>query len=114
MKKIISIALMLLPILTYADDEYMTGNKLLRQLESTNSGERLFAVGYISGSIDAITASKMLLSAKPVACVSDGVTYTQLSDIIQNYLKKEPKERHIGAPILIITAIQEAYPCTEK
>ncbi|MEQ1599700.1 MAG: hypothetical protein ABL880_10090 [Methylotenera sp.] len=74
MKKIIYIALLLLPVLTYADDEYMTGNKLLRQIESANSNERLFATGYISGFIDAITASKMLLNAKPVACVPDGVT----------------------------------------
>lgn len=114
MKKMIYIALMLLPVLTYAEDEYMTGNKLLRQIESTNSNERTFATGYISGFVDAIIGSKMLLNAKPVACVPAGVTYTQLNDIIHNYLKNEPKERHKSAILLIITSIRETYPCKEN
>lgn len=112
MKKIVAIALLLLPILTYAEDEAMTGNKLLRWMESTNSNERVFARGYVSGFTEGIVGSNVLLNAKQVACLPEGVTYTQLNDIIHNYLKKEPKYRHKVATFLIIASIREAYPCT--
>lgn len=114
MKKIISIALMLLPVLTYADDEYMTGNKLLRLIESSNSNDRLFAQGYITGAIETITFSKVLLRAQISACVPDGVTYTQINDVVHNYLKKEAKERHKPATLIIASSFSEAYPCTLK
>lgn len=114
MKKIISIALLLLPILTYAEDEAMTGNKLLRQMESTNSNDRNFANGYISGVVEGITVSQVLLNAKSVACLPEGVSYRQLNDIIHNYLKNEPKERHKLATFLILASIHQTYPCAEK
>ena len=114
MKKIISIALLLLPILTYADDEVMTGNKLLRQMESTNSNDRYYATGFIGGVVEGIIFSEVLLNAKSVTCLPDEVTHTQLNDIIHNYLKKEPKERHKLANSLILTSILDAYPCAKK
>lgn len=102
---------MLMPVLAYADNDFMTGNKLFSQIESSNSNERAFAKGYISGFVEGIIGSNVLLNSKVITCVPEGVTYTQLRDIIHDYLKKEPKERHKAAPFLIMASIHESYPC---
>jgi hypothetical protein len=48
----------------------------------------------------------------PYACPGRGVTLAQVQDVIKNYLYAHPESRNKGSARLIVTALQEAFPCS--
>ncbi len=45
------------------------------------------------------------------ACIPKDASYVQLRDVVIAYLKKRPEYRHKAANELILTAMQDNFPC---
>jgi hypothetical protein len=46
-----------------------------------------------------------------VFCLPSTVTVGQLNDMIRNYLRNTPAERHLPADVIIVKAFGVAFPC---
>jgi hypothetical protein len=84
---------------------FATGNKLLKDCQSTDVVEQTYCFGYIAGIVDALDDQRR-------ACLPNkGVTIGQVSDIVVQWLQANPKDRHYAAAGLIAAAIAKAFPC---
>jgi hypothetical protein len=99
MKKIF-IACLLVP--TIANAEFLSGNRLLSDLNGTPM-ERMLALGYVMGVADTFTNSTV--------CPPDNVTAGQVQDIVKKHLEQNPASRHYTADSLIRNKLQEIWPC---
>jgi hypothetical protein len=45
------------------------------------------------------------------ACIRDGVTVTQIADVVKLWLQKHPENRDYAAAGLVAAALEEAFPC---
>lgn len=103
--------------------EYVSGNNLLDWCSTARSSQlyyqdssscREFVVGVHDGVEAAMTlVSRYAELENPieVLCVPSGVTAGQLAEIVTNYLRANPENRHESANYLVILALMEAYPC---
>lgn len=87
---------------SYADEIWMTGNKLKYWIDSYDEYARGNAIGYILGVVDALNGKSF--------SVKMDVTKGQMRDVVYIYLDKNPHLRHIQASTLVIEAMKEAYP----
>lgn len=62
-------------------------------------GDALFFHGYVSGVLDALNVS-----------LPAGVELSQCSEIVANYLKSHPEDRHLPASFLVVCAVREKFP----
>jgi hypothetical protein len=60
--------------------------------------------GYIAGASD-------VLNSQGTVCTPKEVTVHQTVDVILNYLREHPAQRHMAAPMLIGAALGQAFPC---
>ena len=86
-----------------------TGNELLNFCQSgepTNNPNVIMGIcdGYISGIIQVYTLMKHL-------CPSEFSTNQQLRDIVLRHLKNHPETRDQIAPVLILDATKNMFPC---
>ncbi len=44
-------------------------------------------------------------------CVPDEVTVGQITKVVVKYLKDHPEKLHLGAGLLTMTALKDAFPC---
>jgi hypothetical protein len=88
---------------------FATGNKLLKDCQSTDVVERNLCLGYIAGIFDALDGNT--LDQQHRACLPKGVTIGQVSDIVVQWLQANPKDRHYAAAGLVAAAIAKAFPC---
>lgn len=82
-----------------------SGNDLLSDLKS-ESNKGFFALGYVVGTTDILGISGFLGSCFKQP---DGVTYAQKIDVVENYLERNPQDRHLEAEVLIFQAMSEAF-----
>lgn len=59
-------------------------------------------LGYVVGVHDAI---ELML------CVPNGVTAGQLTEIVARSIVNNPNSRHLDGSVLVVKAINEAFPC---
>jgi hypothetical protein len=71
----------------------------------------MFCLGYIDGVADAL--DKNIINGYK-ACVPDGVTAGQLQDVVVQYLRLNPADRHFLAFGLVADAISKAFPCRRQ
>jgi|SaaInl7_200m_RNA_FD_contig_21_3164376_length_1493_multi_8_in_0_out_0_2 hypothetical protein len=72
-------------------------------------------MAYILGAFDTYQAAAVVPTANlPSLCEPKGLTSYHLRDIVIKHLKDNPKERHLGGPLLVLDAINEAYPCPKE
>lgn len=111
--------------------ENLSGNDMVQPCITeyeTNPSLRLFCVGYIIGTVEAMRygASFALLHSKFVAagddpnivanlalnvCLPEGTENGQLIDVFRKWLIENPKDRHQQASFLIQIAVSESFPC---
>lgn len=104
MKKLAAI-LMFVPLIAHA--EFWTGNDLYNKLTSSDSMERIHAMGYVVGIYDA--------NVKVHFCPNEaGITVGQITDITKNYLAANPSTRNLAAYGLVTVAFRQIWPCTNK
>lgn len=103
MKKLLVI-LALVPTMAHAG--FLTGNELYSRMNSTDTSERIYALGYLVGVYDASEAVDH--------CSSGGVTAGQIRDVVKQYMDNNPSIRHFMADILVRVALGKAWPCAKK
>lgn len=79
------------------------GNKLLSDMEENVNTSKMYALGYVAGVVDSLN--------QIVFCLPSTVTVGQLNDMIRNYLRNTPAERHLPADVIISKAFGVAFPC---
>ena len=62
-------------------------------------GKALFFQGYVRGVLDALNVS-----------LPAGVKMSQCCEIVANYLKAHPEDRHLPASFLVVCAVREKFP----
>lgn len=103
MKKFIAI-LLFVPMVAHA--EFESGNTLLSKLDSSTIADRMFALGYVIGVVDAY----MNVSV----CPPQGVTAGQINDMVRNYISNNPATRNRSADLLISEALKQVWPCRNQ
>jgi hypothetical protein len=89
---------------------FSDGNKMLKDCEGQESP---FVSGVCLGQLWGIVDGYELLTVteKKAFCRPSGVSGTQLKDVVVAYLRSHPDRRHLGAPQLMLLALNEAWPC---
>jgi hypothetical protein len=84
-----------------ADCEYFLARPPTLPLDALKAGH---CIGYIQGVWDA-------LLRKRDVCRPDGLTGSQLGDVVKLYLRNHPETRHQTADELVAAALKEKFPC---
>ena len=103
MKRIIIIAAL---FCGSAHAEFMDGNKLLSDMQSPHSDERMFAMGYIAGVADA--------GRSTISCPHANVTIGQMRDAVRQHLEVTPTLRHHTADVIVNYVLGKAWPCPKR
>ena len=101
MKKLI-LATCLTALSLAANANYVNGNQLHADLMGSNS-DRAFALGFVSGVVDSYDGE--------LFCTPRGANLGQLRDVVQQFLLRNPKERHRNAAAIVAIALVIDYPC---
>jgi hypothetical protein len=105
MKKILfATVCMMFTASVFAQVQFQTGNKLKQKCDG-GVGDELFCVGYVTGIADAHAMS---------ICTPKEVTQGQNMNIVKKYLNDNPAQLHRDADVLVLTALQQAFPCPKK
>jgi Rap1a immunity proteins len=64
--------------------------------------------------IDAMTAMELAGVMKKLSCEPPGVTAGQVKDVVVRYLEKHPESRHAVGASLVLAALYEAFPCSNR
>jgi hypothetical protein len=92
----------------------MDGNELMRRCGfSRTSYEYGFCFGSIIGVAELVSALNILglIEGRQSACVPANAANGQIVDVVKNYLRDNPAQRHMMASGLIVAALIQAFPC---
>lgn len=111
MKKTLLYCALLFASATSTAVQFIDGNILLARLKG-NGADPIWGMAYVVAVNDAKTFDARG-GAKGADCFStpSGVRAQQLSDIVSQWLERNPQERHYAAPGLVSAALASAYPC---
>ncbi|UJX41091.1 hypothetical protein K9F62_20830 [Desulfovibrio sp. JY] len=97
--------ILLLSISPYAGENifvYDSGNDLFESMkDGYGSPKKNYAMGYVIGVTD--TLQGIVLNINP------GVTKIQIFDVVFNYLKENPQERHENARTIVLKSLIKAF-----
>jgi hypothetical protein len=121
MKNFLAIMLLLIPINTYAE---VDGNELYSLLTSDQTSENFKGLMFINGLIQMEDYHKFLehTLAKEknrapdksrFPCFPANATAGQAVDLVRNYLRNHPEDRHYNAAQLGHFAMIQAWPCSK-
>ena len=100
--KNILVSLLLVPVI--ANAEFVTGNKLLKDIQSRETINLAFAMGYIAGVADANQSIRY--------CPPEGIVLSQLRDMAEQYLIANASTRNLSADVLIGDMLSTRWPCS--
>jgi len=66
---------------------------------------------YFIGVFEAMVVSETNFGARPPYCMPDAVTAGQAADVVAQYVRQNPQNRHLGAITLTAEAWSQAWPC---
>lgn len=89
-----------------AQAHFIDGNQLFANIESQTPAERTFAIGFVTGVVDA--------AQNEIVCVPDRVTIRQIVDISKTHLQQNPSIRHKPAAYIVLKAVSDVWPCKTK
>jgi hypothetical protein len=104
MKKLIA-AMLFVPMLAHANG-FVSGNDLLRRMDSQETFDRLYALGFVLGVHDTLGGE--------VICAPQGATAGQLRDVVRKHLTNNPETRDLGAATIVMVSLAVTYPCSKK
>jgi hypothetical protein len=87
---------------------FITGNALLDLCN--NDAAALFCLGYVAGVVDDMTMAR----GAEQTCLPADVTGSQLKDVVLNYIRSHPENRHYPAPLLVLSAFEDAFPSCQQ
>lgn len=100
MKKILC-SLLFMPAMASA--EFMDGNQLLNELQSTDTVRRVYGMGYVAG----VTDANMSITH----CMPPNVNLGQVRDMTEQYLMANPSIRNLSADLIIAGMLTKRWPC---
>jgi Rap1a immunity proteins len=84
---------------------FETGDELFDVCNVRADDQRHFLCsGYIAGASD-------VLNSQGAICTPKDVTVHQTVDVILDYLREHPAQRHMAAPVLTEAALGQAFSC---
>ena len=86
-----------------AQAEFMDGNQLLNEIQSTEGFRRIYGMGYIAG----VTDANMSITH----CMPSNVSLGQVRDMTEQYLMANPSIRNLSADLLIAGMLTKRWPC---
>ena len=86
-----------------AQAQFVSGNILHTRANSTETHDRIWAMGFITGVADAYD--------EELFCIPTGVNVSQLVDVTKDFIKRNPRERHLPAAMLVMLALVDTFPC---
>jgi hypothetical protein len=86
-----------------AGGNFFDGNKLYKDMTSSNTGDRDHALGYVVGVHDGIRQLR--------DCVPDNAKSGQIRDIVMATLRDHPELRHLPARNIIVVSLNKAFDC---
>lgn len=99
-----------------ANASFLTGNELHDYCESLPGT----ALGYIMGVADfnginlaVVDLNGQSVQAKKFVCIPANATGDQTKDVVCKYLADHPKDRNLPAPILVYSALLDAWRCSQ-
>jgi len=110
MKKHLAPTLSILLALPFSANAAITGNELHAFCSGQDTG---LCMGIITGTVSGFKFAELAHKKEttPLICVPDNVTNNQIIDIVKNYLRDKPGERHNSATSAILYAVRDAFPC---
>ena len=88
-----------------AHAEFRDGNRLLSEMNG-NHGEKMYAMGYVSGVVDALSGVTV--------CGPSTATLGQMFDMVKQYLEQYPANRHNSADRIINHVLKSVWPCANR
>lgn len=90
------------------DKGYLTGDHLYNLCTSKIQYDTGECLGYIAGTFDSIVP---ILEPRGSFCLPKPLRILTLELIVKNYLKLHPEKFHYSGAFLILSALEEAFPC---
>ena len=91
---------------TVAHAEFISGNELLRRLESSESYDRGLGMGYVAGVFDATSGVHH--------CSPSSVSLGQIRDMTLKSLRTMPEMRDRSADLYVVVSAKRMWPCKKK
>ena len=87
---------------------FQSGNELLVDCQTSPSdSKKMYCLGYVVGAADMFEAWRR--SAGLPACIPEGVQAGQLQDVVVQFIKSHPADRHYAGSSLVIMALVPAF-----
>lgn len=103
MKKVITAVLLAASV--SANASWFTGNDLHKHF-SGGDYQQGFALGMVVGVASTWDGN--------LFCIPQGVTPGQMQDVVRQFIRAKPQDRHESAEIIIAAALINAYRCEKK
>lgn len=101
-----------------------TGNDAITMLGCTGEKPHSSCVAYVAGVVGGVCQHEQLLAAEagrtdPRNChwfcpPAEGIPPSQVARIVVKFLREHPELLHMSAPVLVMRAMTEAFPCPAK
>ena len=105
MRKLLATVLFV-PCIAHA--EFFSGNLLLSRMNSTETVDRVIALGYVMGVFDALAGAIHCAPAGPE------ITSGQIRDMVKAWIEQNPGQRHRMADRIIGDVLKQAWPCANS
>ena len=97
----------------------MDGQQLLAHCEhaerddvkTSNPFRAGHCIGFISGTLRGWETAASVRNARPNYCIAPGVKFDQILRAVTTYVRADASRQHAQAEILVISAVQQAFPC---
>jgi hypothetical protein len=106
MPRVLPAALLAIALTSPVHADFSDGNELLERCSS----EQSFGSGYCAGYAAAIADAARVISGDQV-CIPATATLAQVRDVVIQYLREHPEERHYAAGSLVLRSLLVAFPC---
>lgn len=122
MRNLTMVVLVVICLSWAGEGEATTGNKLLTHCEKglNKKDPDLISLGYcyayITGAGD--TYRTILITFPEINlkkyCIPDASNQNQIVKVVNKYLEEHPEKLHLPGDHLILSAMQEAFPCPKE
>ena len=75
----------------------------------TEAANRIFCNGYLEGYVKGLRSGYKITAG--IICIPDGVTPDEVRLVTVDFVRKHPALLGIHAEILVVTALNEEFPC---
>jgi hypothetical protein len=106
-KKLLAVFILTFAVCTSANAQFISGNKLLSYLNSTNQSEMMSGVFYVAGVLDKAEEDKEI-------CSPNNATLRQAQSIVKKSLENLPEYLHLNASLHVFLSLKKAWPCPKQ